>query len=146
MAQVSLKLSGDVGTSVTMERDIVSIDTIIRDMTDLSQSMWSSLTRRAGREENAGDVGGAALGLRVQEARASVVGGGATTTAAAVTTAAAAATTATTAVVTTAVVVAAASSRSGNGERGHEGEKESGQLHFGGGNKTQSLKDIGVNV
>lgn len=122
-----------------MERDIVSIDTIIRDMTDLSQSMWSSLTRCAGREENAGDVGGAALGLGVQEARASVVGGGATTTAAA-------ATTATTTVVTTAVVIAAASSRSGNGERGHEGEKESGQLHFGGGNKTQSLKDIGVNV
>lgn len=143
-AQISLKFSAEDGAGATVGRDIVNIVNIIQDISDLSQAVWSSLTRRAGQVGNVTDVSGAALSLRVHERRASGVGAAAATTAAA----AAAVVTAivTTATATTVTAAAAASSGNSNGERGHEGDEKSGQLHVGGGEKTQRLNSNGVSV
>lgn len=92
---------------------------------------WDRSDRRAGQVGNPTDVGGAALSLGVHKRRASGVGGAATAVAATTT--------------TTIAAAAAASGGNGNGERGHEGDEESGQLHVGGG-KTQRLNSNGVSV
>lgn len=128
-AQMSLKLSAEDGAGATVGPDVVSIPMIIQYILDLSQDVWSSLTRRAGQVGNATDISGAALRQGVQERGARRVGAAAT---------AVTATAATTAVT--------ASSGDSNGERGHEGDEESGQLHFVGGKKTQRLKSNGVSV
>lgn len=125
-AQVSLKLSGEVGTEVTVGRDIVNIANNVQDISGLSQAVWNSLTRCAGQVGNPTDVRGAALSLGVHKRRASGVGGAAT------------------AVATAAAAVATPSGNS-NGERGHEGDEKSGQLHVGGW-KTQRLNSNGVSV
>lgn len=144
-AQISLKFSAEDGAGATVGRDIVNIVNIIQDISDLSQAVWSSLTRRAGQVGNVTDVSGAALSLGVHERRASGVGAAAATTTAA---AAAAVVTAivTAATTTTVTAAAAASSGNSNGERGHEGDEKSGQLHVDGGKKTRRLNSNGVSV
>lgn len=117
-----------------MGRDIVNIANIVQGISDLSQAMWNSLTRRAGQVGNPTDVSGAALSLGVQKRRASGVGGAATAVAATTTT------------TTIAAAAAAASSRNSNGERGHERDEKSGQLHVCGGKRTQRLNSNGVSV
>lgn len=66
-AQISLKLSAEVGAGATMGRDVVSILIIMQNLSDSSQVMWSSLTDAAGQVGNAKDISGTALGLGVQE-------------------------------------------------------------------------------
>lgn len=110
---------------------------IIQDIADMSQVMWSSLTRRAGQIGNATDISGAALRQGVQERGARCVGAAAATVTATVVTAV---------VATTAAAAASSVSGNSNGERGHEGDEESGQLHFGSGKRTQRLKSNGVSV
>lgn len=128
-AQMSRKSSGEDGSSETAGRGIVSVSIIIKDILDLYQAAGYGLTSRASQVGNVTNGSGAALGLGVdQNLPASVVGGAAATTTAAAATA------------------ATASGGNSNGERGHDGDDESRNLHSDGGRKTQRLNGSGVSV